>query len=1291
MSISKPCPKCQHPLDIPEPIPEKIQCPKCGVVIKYKVAEAPKPAIPAKIPTAPEPIKKSALPVEPARSGGVLSFLHTIIPKPILFGFYGALGGLLGVLLLGELFWLVLHPAPVVIEPLIVAIPPELTVFPGSQNKLTVMIERQGFEGPVRLEVLDLPEEIQIPEVTIAADEKKAELPVTTTMLAAEGGQRVKVRASSPGNEKVNVAETVQLWVRPTPPTLKLTVSPIVTVYAGGQNRFGFLVARKLVEGPVRVEVLDLPKGVQIPLVAVPEKGDKGEMSVSVTKDAKLGPQILEVEVHALENYKIASRETFQLNVLPAPGKLQLAASPQVTVYPGTKNKFSVKISRQEFTGPIEIEVTGGPRSVQFSKEIIPADKTETEIEVFAAQDIQPGGPPAKNLRVTAKALIRGEDITASVPLQLNIDAPPPAVQLAVSPKVPVYPGGKATFGVKISRARFQGPVQVDVQGADPNLVTISSLTIPANQTEGEMKVTVSPAALKLPLKHIMPVQVTARRKDGAGISVTEKVEVEILAPPSDLQLTISPEVEVYQAGKCSFTVKVARTGFLGPVQVTFNKVPAGVTFAPGAINADTIVLKGHATINAEPKKHEIEVTGVGPKAPDGKIPTTTQKFALTVKPFDPSIRPPLDIVFVLDVTQSLDPQIAGLRDGIGQFVKGLKDKELEARIGLVGFRDIIYDEVPFERLKVKGELFTTDTKAFATEVGKLKAMGGGDDPESSLDGIVEATKYPFRPKALKVLLLITDEKPQTKGNSVTMAIAQKALRDKKIDQVHLIIKKADMPNYKGLQDVAKGGFFDFEQASKKGKGNEGFASLLPLLSREIATTIGAPEPMAKPPALPDSALPPEAPAGEKTPEPRAEASPSSPRPVAPQPPKAGEASIIKAADPRPPEAAEVSPPKADVPSLKGMQSTAVYADEKRTQLMIANALLTAALAGGISLMLVGAQKRYLRQAWLSIGEIAKALLAGLAVGALAGMIGQGFFQYTSGSAWWVAISQVIAWGILGGLIGAGMGFFVPNMQWKRAVLGGCLGGLIGGVGFVLVTLLAHSFLQRFIGDAAVDILGHLIGAALVGLFIGFMVALAEIASRRYWLEVAFGEREVRTVTLGAATVALGGDEKLAGVYVPNAAPKALGFRVDKNRVFCEDFITGKTTEASPGDQRTLAGAKVKVCSAANAVPTGASLQLVVARAVPLMIGMPLTADDIPGLEAQGADGVVALVSRRPNNPKVFLLRNRSKQTWVVTEADGKERKVEPGLSIELSSRCEIDFGQVKATLDPAQNTEPRP
>src|SRR5439155_14377623 len=97
-----------------------------------------------------------------------------------------------------------------------------------------------------------------------------------------------------------------------------------------------------------------------------------------------------------------------------------------------------------------------------------------------------------------------------------------------------------------------------------------------------------------------------------------------ILPPPSDLQLTVSPEVEVYQAGRCSFTVKVARGGFLGPVEIKFNNVPASITLPTGTIpgNANETVLRGQASIAVDPKKYDIEVVASGPKAPDGKVPT---------------------------------------------------------------------------------------------------------------------------------------------------------------------------------------------------------------------------------------------------------------------------------------------------------------------------------------------------------------------------------------------------------------------------------------------------------------------------------------------------------------------------------------------------------------------------------------------------------------------------------------------------------------------------------------------
>ena len=84
------------------------------------------------------------------------------LPKPVLFGLYGALGGLLGALVLGEVLWRALHPEQARIEPLKLAIAPTITLFPGTHNKVPVNILRGGFEGLVRLEPLNIPEGVRI-------------------------------------------------------------------------------------------------------------------------------------------------------------------------------------------------------------------------------------------------------------------------------------------------------------------------------------------------------------------------------------------------------------------------------------------------------------------------------------------------------------------------------------------------------------------------------------------------------------------------------------------------------------------------------------------------------------------------------------------------------------------------------------------------------------------------------------------------------------------------------------------------------------------------------------------------------------------------------------------------------------------------------------------------------------------------------------------------------------------------------------------------------------------------
>src|SRR5262249_48076645 len=139
------------------------------------------------------------------------------------------------------------------------------------------------------------------------------------------------------------------------------------------------------------------------------------------------------------------------------------------------------------------------------------------ELEVIADSAAVPGTHP---LRVLARAEAV-PNITASLPLRLQVTPPPPTLQLAVSPKVSVYAGGKAKFEVKIARQRFEAPVRVEVR--DPaGLVSAPPVIIPKDKTEAEVEISASSAALKAKLPLARPLPAVAQGQDGKGATATE-------------------------------------------------------------------------------------------------------------------------------------------------------------------------------------------------------------------------------------------------------------------------------------------------------------------------------------------------------------------------------------------------------------------------------------------------------------------------------------------------------------------------------------------------------------------------------------------------------------------------------------------------------------------------------------------------------------------------------------------------------------------------------------------------
>ncbi|MDT9341571.1 hypothetical protein VV11_019935 [Trichodesmium erythraeum 21-75] len=79
--------------------------------------------------------------------------------------------------------------------------------------------------------------------------------------------------------------------------------------------------------------------------------------------------------------------------------------------------------------------------------------------------------------------------------------------------------------------------------------------------------------------------------------------------------------------------------------------------------------------------------------------------------------------------------------------------------MGLIEFRDRLINE-EHQLLKFDRKVFTNNPILFRQKVAKIKAYGGGDVPESSLDAVMLALAQPFDLESNKAIVLVTDAPP---------------------------------------------------------------------------------------------------------------------------------------------------------------------------------------------------------------------------------------------------------------------------------------------------------------------------------------------------------------------------------------------------------------------------------------------------------------------------------------------------------------------------------------------------
>jgi Quinohemoprotein amine dehydrogenase, alpha subunit domain III len=117
-------------------------------------------------------------------------------------------------------------------------------------------------------------------------------------------------------------------------------------------------------------------------------------------------------------------------------------------------------------------------------------------------------------------------------------------------------------------------------------------------------------------------------------------------------------------------------------------------------------------------------------------------------------------IIFVIDDTGSMGPEIAGVRDGLLNVIAQLAGSGTRSTLQLITFKDVVTVRAP-----------SSDLSVIQRQVAGLTASGGGDTPESSVEALWEAARI-IKSSGLGGTVFLATDAPPHAGFSIPATIS---------------------------------------------------------------------------------------------------------------------------------------------------------------------------------------------------------------------------------------------------------------------------------------------------------------------------------------------------------------------------------------------------------------------------------------------------------------------------------------------------------------------------------------
>lgn len=255
----------------------------------------------------------------------------------------------------------------------------------------------------------------------------------------------------------------------------------------------------------------------------------------------------------------------------PPPKPIQLASFSPISVDPGQSVKVTVKVDRAGNQGPIDLAVSGAPEGVTISVGQIPDGENEGVLEIRADERLGDQEQKAE-LKVVAKlGELSAEQTLALTIRKVNLPTFRPVND------VTLFPGNPVTIKVGLDRNDFAGPIPLRLEGVPPKIeAKVQDLLAGATELEVRLEPAPDVAEGQHSLRLIGRV---------LGREIEQQINVRVDRMP--VRLNVFRVLWLRPGESQIIRGPVDRRGYQGPIRVTVENVPEGVSIPDVEIPAN--------------------------------------------------------------------------------------------------------------------------------------------------------------------------------------------------------------------------------------------------------------------------------------------------------------------------------------------------------------------------------------------------------------------------------------------------------------------------------------------------------------------------------------------------------------------------------------------------------------------------------------------------------------------------------------------------------------------------------